>query len=58
MNLNLWNHTEPAGETNYGGRVTDAHDRTAVVAMLQILYNPKATANPFMHTINDSTIAD
>ena len=30
-----------AGETNYGGRVTDAHDRTAVNAMLKLLYNPK-----------------
>lgn len=29
-----------AGETNYGGRVTDAHDRTTVNAMLKILYNP------------------
>ena len=30
-----------AGETNYGGRVTDAHDRTCVNAMLKLLYNPK-----------------
>ena len=29
-----------AGETNYGGRVTDAHDRTCVNAMLKLLYNP------------------
>ena len=27
-----------AGETNYGGRVTDSHDRTAVNAMLKLLY--------------------
>jgi dynein heavy chain len=30
-----------AGETNYGGRVTDAHDRTCVNAMLRILYHPR-----------------
>ncbi|EKX31472.1 hypothetical protein GUITHDRAFT_83101 [Guillardia theta CCMP2712] len=30
-----------AGETNYGGRVTDAHDRTTVNTMLELLYTPR-----------------
>jgi len=39
-----------AGETNYGGRVTDAHDRICVNAMLKVLYNSRVLDDDYRYS--------
>lgn len=35
-----------AGECNYGGKVTDAHDRHTIMTILATYYTPELVENP------------
>ena len=41
------------GECNYGGRVTDAHDRRTLMCLLSLIYSPKILEEGYKFSSSD-----
>lgn len=45
------------GECNYGGRVTDAHDRRTLMCLLNVIYAPRILEDSFKFSTSNTYLA-